>query len=91
MNGNRERRSGILHNELYIGVLVYNRMTFTKDPDTGKRQSRMNPSNQWQTVQVPALRIISDELWQAVQGSQGSVPAHAYRTMQTTETPFSAA
>ena len=37
IHGNPERGIGILHNELYIGRLVWNRQRFLKDPDTGKR------------------------------------------------------
>ena len=41
--GNWRRGTGILNNELYIGRLVWNRQRFIKDPDTGKRQARLNP------------------------------------------------
>ena len=34
-----------------------------KDPDTGKRRSRMNPQSEWIVHQAPELRIIDDELW----------------------------
>ena|SRR2546427_7108034 len=40
IHGNPERGIGILHNELYIGRLVWNRQRFLKDPDTGKRVAR---------------------------------------------------
>lgn len=67
INGNAKRRNGILHNELYIGKLIYNRQSFRKDPDTGKRVPRPNPPEQWITVEVPDLRIIDDETWRQVQ------------------------
>ncbi|MEF2546398.1 recombinase family protein [Aurantimonas sp. E1-2-R+4] len=67
INGNLKRRSGILYNEAYIGLLVFNRVQMVKDPETGKRISRPNPSEQWQVVEAPHLRIVSDELWNAVQ------------------------
>ncbi|NPD70452.1 recombinase family protein, partial [Acetobacteraceae bacterium] len=35
INGNSARGTGILNNELYIGRLVWNRLTYLKDPDTG--------------------------------------------------------
>ena len=38
-----------------------------KDPETGKRISRPNLPETWQVVEVPNLRIIDDELWNAVQ------------------------
>jgi len=65
--GNRARRDGFLHNELYIGQLIYNRQTFRKDPDTGKRAPKLNPRSTWQIAEVPELRIIDDDLWNRVQ------------------------
>ena len=67
INGNLKRRSGFLYNEAYIGLLVFNRVQMVKDPETGKRVSRPNPPEQWQVVEAPHLRIVSDELWDAVQ------------------------
>ena len=66
INGSRSRKSGILHNELYVGRMTYNRQTFRKDPDTGKRIPRINPQSEWKTAEVPDLRIIPDELWNRV-------------------------
>jgi site-specific DNA recombinase len=37
IHGNASRGTGILNNELYIGRLVWNRLRYVKDPDTGKR------------------------------------------------------
>ncbi len=73
IHGNPERGIGILHNELYIGRLVWNRQRFLKDPDTGKRVARANPPSEWITKDVPELRIIEDEVWQAVQTRYASV------------------
>nr|WP_244295000.1 MULTISPECIES: recombinase family protein [Paracoccus] len=47
IHGNRERGTGILNNELYVGRLVWNRQSFVKDPDTGRRVSRLNPESEW--------------------------------------------
>lgn len=66
INGSRARKSGILHNELYVGRMTYNRQTFRKDPDTGKRIPRVNPQSEWKSVNIPDLRIISDEVWDRV-------------------------
>lgn len=41
-----------------------------KDPTTGKRVSRINPPEDWITVDVPELRIVNDALWQAVKKRQ---------------------
>ena len=61
--GNAARGTGILNNELYVGRLVWNRLRYIKNPDTGRRVSRLNPQSEWITKQVPELRIISDDLW----------------------------
>ncbi len=73
IHGNPERGIGILHNGLYIGRLVWNRQRFLKDPDTGKRVARANPPSEWITKDVPELRIIDDEVWQAVQTRYATV------------------
>ncbi|MFT8953612.1 MAG: recombinase family protein [Gluconobacter sp.] len=70
INGNRERGTGILNNELYIGRLVWNRLRYIKDPSTGKRVSRLNPESEWVLQDVPDLRIIEQDLWDAVKARQ---------------------
>ena len=67
INGSRQRRNGILHNELYIGLMMWNRQTFHKDPDTGKRISRPNAQSDWKVIEVPHLRIVTDEQWDLAQ------------------------
>jgi site-specific DNA recombinase len=67
INGNLKRHSGLLYNEAYIGFLVFNRIAMIKNPETGKRISRPNPPEKWQVVAAPHLRIIQDEVWDAVQ------------------------
>ena len=70
IHGNRKRGTGILNNELYIGRLVWNRLTYMKDPDTGKRVSRLNPAEDWIIQEVPELRLINEKLWQRVKKRQ---------------------
>ncbi|MEJ5155808.1 recombinase family protein [Gluconobacter wancherniae] len=70
INGNRERGTGVLNNELYIGRLVWNRLRYIKDPSTGKRVSRLNPESEWVLQDVPDLRIIEQDLWDAVKDRQ---------------------
>src|SRR5262249_20903622 len=67
---NAKRGTGILNNELYVGRMVWNRLRYVKNPDTGKRVSRLNPPSEWITKTVPELRIISDELWDAAKKRQ---------------------
>ena len=56
------RRTGILHNELYVGRLVWNKQRYLKDPNTGKRLARINPESEWIVTNVPELRIVDDDL-----------------------------
>ena len=44
INGSRSRASGILYNEAYVGRLVFNRTSFSKNPETGRRVSRPLPT-----------------------------------------------
>ena len=73
IHGNPKRGTGILHNELYVGRMVWNRQRFLRDPETGKRVARPNPRSEWITKVVPELRIIDDELWQGVQARYATV------------------
>jgi site-specific DNA recombinase len=50
--------------------MVWNRLRYVKNPDTGKRVSRLNLPSEWITTDVPHLRIIADELWSAANERQ---------------------
>jgi hypothetical protein len=67
IRGHALRGTGLLRNELYVGRQVWNRMHFMKDPATGKRISRMNPASDWVVQDIPELRIVPADLWDAVQ------------------------
>ena len=73
INGNPKRGNGILNNEMYVGKIVWNRQRFVKDPDTGKRQARPNPESEWVIQETPELRILDDDLWEAVKARQGEM------------------
>ncbi|MDO5622646.1 MAG: recombinase family protein [Paracoccus sp. (in: a-proteobacteria)] len=73
IRGHVSRGTGIVNNELYVGVLVWNRLRFVKDPFTGKRVSRINPETAWIRTEVPHLRIVDDALWQAVRNRQKDI------------------
>ena len=75
IRGHFGRGTGILNNELYIGRLIWNRLTYLKDPKTGRRRSRHNPPEKWIVQDVPDLRVVDDDLWQAVKARQGSIRA----------------
>jgi site-specific DNA recombinase len=65
LNGSRKRANGILSNSLYAGRITYNRQRFIKDPTTGKRQARPNPRSEWLIAELPELRIVDNDTWEA--------------------------
>ena len=73
LHGHVTRGTGILNNELYIGRLIWNRLRYLNDPDTGRRVSRLNPPSQWVITEVPALRIVDDDLWRAAKARQQQI------------------
>lgn len=83
INGSRQRKNGILNNELYLGRITYNRQCFVKDPDTGKRLSRVNPEHLWVTKEVRALQIIDDQTWEAAQRLRSRYSSQAGNKRQT--------
>ena len=70
--GSPKRGNGILNNELYAGRLVFNRQSFAKNPATGKRVSRTNAPEDRIITEVPELRIVDEETWQAAQTLRAS-------------------
>ncbi len=70
IRGDVRRGTGILNNELYVGVRVWNHKHGVKDPSTGKEVMRLNPESEWIRNAVPELRIVSDELWAAAKRQQ---------------------
>jgi site-specific DNA recombinase len=73
INGNVKRSNGILNNEMYVGKIVWNRQHFIKDPDSGRRQARANPESDWIVQEVPDLRILDNDLWQAAKARQSAI------------------
>ena len=63
--GHRQRRNGILHNDLYRGRILFNRQSFRKDPDSRKRVSRVNDASELVSAEVPELRIVDVGVWGA--------------------------
>ena len=49
---------------------MWNRLRYLKNPETGKRVSRMNPSSAVTVKDVPELRIVDGALWSAVKARQ---------------------
>ena len=67
------RGTGIINNELYAGVLVWNRQRYVKDPSSGRRVSRPNPESEWIRTEVPELRIVDDSLWHRTRAYQAEL------------------
>jgi DNA invertase Pin-like site-specific DNA recombinase len=91
LNGNRARGAGVLNNEMYVGRLVWNRLSYAKDPETGKRRSRSNASEAVIVVEAPDLMIVSGDRWDAVKARQASLDERAAakkRTELTTDEPI---
>lgn len=65
INGDGPRGNGILRNELYIGRLVHNRTSKVVHPATRKVTIRVNPSSEHIIEEVPHLRVIAQEDWDA--------------------------
>src|SRR3546814_20560229 len=70
IRGHVNRGTGIINNELYVGHLVWNRLRYIKDPDTGRRVSRLNPQSEWIVQEVTELRVVDDALWDCAKQRQ---------------------
>jgi hypothetical protein len=57
----------ILRNEVYLGKLIWGRVTFERQPGSNRRVRREQLREQWKVHDAPELRIVSDILWQRVQ------------------------
>lgn len=55
----------MLHNERYMGRLVWNKSQWVKDPDLGKRIRRERPESEW--IVKACERLIDEETWRRAQ------------------------
>ncbi|WP_312406277.1 recombinase family protein [Rhizobium sp.] len=70
IRGDGKRQTGILRNELYVGRIIWNKQNYRKNPETERRTARLNDKSDWVVTKVPAMRIVSDELWARVKERQ---------------------
>lgn len=84
LRGHAKRGTGLINNELYIGRLIWNRLRYVKNPDTGRRVSRINPPEEWVVTEVPELRIVDDALWWAVKDRQSELSARYATVIEAT-------
>ena len=86
LNGNAKRGYGILRNSLYAGVLVWDRVKMVRNPSNGRRVSREKPQDAWKYAEVPHLRIVDEDLWDAVQARLAK-QSHAKNIGKSTRKP----
>ncbi|MCJ8271266.1 MAG: recombinase family protein [Psychrosphaera sp.] len=73
IRGKPKKGEGILNNELYIGRLVWNRVKYVTNPETGKKVKRINPKEDLTITDVPDLRVIEQAVWDQVKAKQEAV------------------
>ena len=67
IHGDPNDGTGILCNPRYDGRLVWNRFRWERHPETKRRIRRLRAREEWIEVEVPALRIVPQPLWEQVQ------------------------
>ena len=74
IRGHFTRGTGFLNNELYVGRLVWNRLTYLKDPASGRRRSLAQfPGPMGLSRRYLDFGIVDDTLWEAVKTRQGAI------------------
>jgi len=64
--GNKQAGTGILRNKLYIGVNQWGRTAVKRNRHKGTKVAKPVAASNWVRVEVPDLRIVDDELFEAV-------------------------
>jgi hypothetical protein len=72
---------------MFIGRLVWNRLSYAKDPETGKRRSRANAKDALVAVEAPELTIVARNLWDAVKARQAGLDRSAAAKKRTEAAP----
>jgi DNA invertase Pin-like site-specific DNA recombinase len=67
IRADRKRSLGILANPIYIGRQIWNRSTWPKHPETGRRTRKELPESEWIVRELPHLAIVDRETWNAAQ------------------------
>ena len=73
IHGNQKRGTGILNNELYVGRLVWNRLRYVKNPDTGKTRFAIESGERVDHEERPDA---SDRQRRAVGSREGAAEGH---------------
>jgi site-specific DNA recombinase len=69
IRGDPKKAVGLLNNPLYRGLMIWNRREWRKNPDSDMRERRyrVRDKSEWVEIEAPTLRIVDEELWDAVQ------------------------
>jgi DNA invertase Pin-like site-specific DNA recombinase len=88
IHGDPTKGLGILNQEKYIGRLIWNRTTWPRDPERdGKQVRRELPHEEWVIQEAPALRIVPQELWEAVKARQAQRSSRLRQVAAVPATP----
>jgi|HubBroStandDraft_4_1064222.scaffolds.fasta_scaffold02724_5 site-specific DNA recombinase len=69
--GDKRKAAGVLNNDTYRGVVVWNRARWVRSAaDSSRRRCVLNPRSEWIERKDERLRIVSDVLWQRVKDRQ---------------------
>ncbi len=75
----------ILRNEKYIGHWTFNKSVYSCDPDTGKKVRKPRSRKDWIVSKREDLRIVPQDLWDAVQKRLGENKEEQRRVSATKE------
>src|SRR5882672_5673503 len=56
----------MLTNQRYVGILVWNKLQWLKDPDSGRKKSHVRPESEWIVREAPQLAIVDRKTFAAV-------------------------
>ena len=74
IHGDRTRGTGILNNRAYVGEIVWNRSTWKRSvADSKQRRWELNDDSVLVTHHEERLRIVPQDLWDAVKARQGDI------------------
>ncbi|MBL4748074.1 MAG: recombinase family protein, partial [Magnetovibrio sp.] len=65
--GQLARKTGLLRQSLYKGIVTFNRMAYRKHPDTGRRLSFLRPEKDWLKIPIPELALFEESYFDGVQ------------------------
>ena len=83
--GNKHKGTGILRNRLYKGETVWGRTEVKRNRRAGTKKNKVRPQHEWTVIPAPDLRIVSDELFEAVQERMRANQTPEFQTRRKAE------